>query len=190
MPRPRSTRRRSRWPALGRAFAANLSSWRVRAGAAGCVAILAGLLAWRFDDRLSLTLHDTAVASIDLLPAKEVPAPANAPEMSVLPPPLVASAPEIPPPLVVAAAPPPHVMDAAPPVEVASADAPLPVVQPRVLARARSAAAMPEGAASAMSSAPALASARAEPTVRAEAAARGKSVVVAEAEAEAPTSRR
>ncbi len=58
-------------PGIGRALAANLSSWRVRAGAAACVALMAAAVAWRFDDRLLRPDEDTRVASVDLLPSRD-----------------------------------------------------------------------------------------------------------------------
>ena len=82
----------------GRAAAVNLSSWRVRSGAAVCAALLVTLGVWRFDvGRRADGDMQVATASVELAPApttplrRELPAPAPLPMASapILPPPVV-----------------------------------------------------------------------------------------------------
>ena len=81
----------------GRAMAINLSSWRVRSGAAACAALLVVLGVWRFDESHRFDRGaQVATADLELAPAptstipKELPAP-RMPAASVpyLPPPAV-----------------------------------------------------------------------------------------------------
>ena len=83
----------------GRALAVNLSSWRVRAGAAVCAALLVGLGAWRFDagHRFDGNLQ-VATASLELA---KPPTAALRRDLPPAPPLSVASAPYASPPPVV-----------------------------------------------------------------------------------------
>ena len=94
----------------GRGFAFNLSSWRVRSGAALCAALLVGFVGWRFDENRRFGAG-TQVASldksIDVLPAP----PQDRPAPRDLPPPYFASSAPV-------QLPPPPVYVPAPPVDV------------------------------------------------------------------------
>jgi len=94
----------------GRGFAFNLSSWRVRSGAALCAALLVGFVGWRFDESRRFgagTQVALADKAIDVLPAPAQVRPAP----RELPPPYFASS-------APSQLPPPPVYVPAPPVDV------------------------------------------------------------------------
>jgi hypothetical protein len=73
--------------AVGRGrLAVNLSSWRVRAGAAFCAALLAGVAGWRFDASRRFG-EGTQLASAAVEMKVVPPEPAQAPVSEDLPPP-------------------------------------------------------------------------------------------------------